>query len=351
MSAPDRPTREQVDADLARADLVHSGGTNEVRLIVSARRARKLDRAHSALRHESDAHVAERDRLRAALAARTPQPAEFSAVVKLRATIALLGDLADRSLHGELGTEELCREREERIELLHSLGHSLGENAVAPLPAVPDGGGDMFGVTCVYCGEAVTDARPSVETEMGATHVTCCDDAPAVPDGEDEAIADRARHLDRYFGLWVLDDKPWDEMSHEEAYKRGQVFATRYIARHEVSPADAEGEDEPCGSCGHDADHSGGECMWFDDVRTDDGHMQVACHCDGSPNPDTDPDDPLGEDVPARLDAAADACGPAGVPPYTGERLRGAATALRLMPAEVRAAVAAALSRPTGGLS
>lgn len=52
---------------------------------------------------------------------------EPAAVTKLRATIALLGDLATKSLHGELGTEELCREREERIEILHLLGYTLGD--------------------------------------------------------------------------------------------------------------------------------------------------------------------------------------------------------------------------------
>lgn len=50
------------------------------------------------------------------------------AVTKLRATIALLGDLAGRSMRDELGTEDLCREREERIELLHLLGYALSDD-------------------------------------------------------------------------------------------------------------------------------------------------------------------------------------------------------------------------------
>ena len=58
----------------------------------------------------------------------------------------------------------------------------------------------------------------------------------------------------------------------------------------------ADGEGMPCVRCGHDSDHSGGECMWYHDVQTaDGGSYQVGCHCDGQPWPaydESDLDDP-----------------------------------------------------------
>lgn len=52
--------------------------------------------------------------------------------------------------------------------------------------------------------------------------------AAPTPSVEDAEIADRARFLARYYSLHPK-DALWEEMSPEDAYKRGQVFATRYI--------------------------------------------------------------------------------------------------------------------------
>lgn len=58
--------------------------------------------------------------------------------------------------------------------------------------------------------------------------------------------------------------------------------------------------------------------------------------------------EPDGEDVPARLDAAADALGALGLE-YNARLMRELATAAKVAHPEVRAAVAAALAGPTGG--
>lgn len=81
MTAPTpRPTREQVDSDLAYADDWRGSDPHMDRLAAEVRALRaELERVHSALHHETAAHVAERARLRAALAARTPQPVPHGA--------------------------------------------------------------------------------------------------------------------------------------------------------------------------------------------------------------------------------------------------------------------------------
>lgn len=78
-----RPTREQVDAALARADRVHVGGSNETRQAVHF-----LAAEVRALLHERRALLDEADRHRAELAARTPQPAEPTTGDLLRAAAA-----------------------------------------------------------------------------------------------------------------------------------------------------------------------------------------------------------------------------------------------------------------------
>lgn len=214
----------------------------------------------------------------------------------------------------------------------------------------------------------LTDVRPAVPAPL-----------PAVPDGEDETTPPRRVKADAwgpipelpladpndtghgYVVARVLDGtglhgdrvlELWDDDMH----RAESPAAVHHLAEqvdddggwcvYEVRRLDAE--DAPCGSCGHDADHSGGECMWIEDVQTPEGgSYQVGCRCDGSPNPDTDPDDPLGEHVPARFDAAADAIDEHNPYSCAGGNLRSIATSLRLSSPEVRAAVAAALARPT----
>ncbi len=331
MSAPDRPTREQVDTlraglraaldevdhpnqitvdqdalieILDRLDEQDAGHAAEVRALRA-----EQERVHTALRHESEAHVAERERLRAelrdaldvadrlrsqrdklhqdvdrvaaelmaradgaALAARTPQPAGLEPNHTHLKMTGTAGVLTVWRIRAPGGTPHVAHRIDVDPRCL-TLSWANGARPRATVEHVPDCRcGDLSG--------RLTVASPAP--------------LPAVPDGEDAAIADRARHLDRYFGLWVLDDKPWDEMSHEEAYKRGQVFATRYIARRDAAPVAEDGED-----------------------------------------------------VPARLDAAADAIDEHNPYSCAGGNLRSIAVSLRLSSPELRAAVAAALARPT----
>jgi hypothetical protein len=58
-----------------------------------------------------------------------PQPSqETLQLAMLQATIGLLGDLTDRSMRGDLGTEDLCQVREAHIEALRGLGYVLSGN-------------------------------------------------------------------------------------------------------------------------------------------------------------------------------------------------------------------------------
>ncbi len=194
MSAPDRPTREQIDAALARADLVHDGGTNEVRLIVHRLAAEvralraELDRVHLALHHETNAHVAERDRLRAALVARTPQPAETEpnrTHLEMTGTAAALTVWQTRVPGGtphvahRIDVDPRCltlswaNGARPRATVEHAtecrcddFTGRLTKTLTAPLPAVPDGEDDRAGAVTLRP-SALMEAFQTVETLLG----------------------------------------------------------------------------------------------------------------------------------------------------------------------------------------
>jgi hypothetical protein len=86
------------------------------------RHAAELERVHDCLRHESDAHIAERSRLRAALAARTPQPAAGASLTCCDDGTSAYPDACPTCGHWVAAAE--------RAET---------QASIAPLPAVPDG--------------------------------------------------------------------------------------------------------------------------------------------------------------------------------------------------------------------
>lgn len=61
-------------------------------------------------------------------------------------------------------------------------------------------------------------------------------------------------------------------------------IASRPVPAGGPAPADEPDDAEPptCPECGHASDHSGGECMWFDDYLVNGEHQQVTCKCPGS---------------------------------------------------------------------
>lgn len=321
MSAPDRPTRAQVDADLRRVtEYIPAGeyGLIALRLAAEVRALRAEQEAALVALNADGPLVSAAEFVREAadaFAARTPQPAEFSAIVKLRATIALLGDLADRSLHGELGTEELCREREERIELLHSLGHSLGDDAVALLPAVPDGEDEPDW----------HNMRERLHTEIGAiVGVTPREERTGDADGDLIEMVRRA--------VWSTSTR---EDEHDDDHVPGLKAALAMAqVRQVLAWCDL-------------ADERGDGRLHASTVR-----MVIASATPGAKGPSPDSlSESFGEDVPARLDAAAEAMKKAdpGLISSPVELRRVAEVLRRWTSPETRAAVAAALARPTGG--
>lgn len=161
MNSPSpRPTREQVDAALVYTDDWGDDYTKRLAAEVRALRA-ELDRVHSALHHESDAHVAERGRLRAALVARTPQSAAEQAVPDLLAALQESLDVARRRR--------------------------------GPLPAVPDG---EDATACMNCGLPLGPPERWDQAQVGPVHHGCPaagDDVPARLDAASELAALRAQ--------------------------------------------------------------------------------------------------------------------------------------------------------------
>lgn len=67
-------------------------------------------------------------------------------------------------------------------------------------------------------------------------------------------------------------------------YQRAVVDAVAAYRAGGTAPADNPDDVDPptCPECGHASDHSGGECMWFDDYLVNGRHEQVTCKCPGS---------------------------------------------------------------------
>lgn len=394
MSAPDRPTREEVDAALADADRAprvavvedtpHHEGTRSGRgrrnpLDVLAAEVRAL-RAE-----QDDARAGKRDRARWAswLDQSADEADDLSDAERLGLRVAAT-HLLDVEVAARVSTIDLdadaIRDLYGRLWAKVESGRAV-QVARTPQPADDSA---VHAEACRVIREAWA-ALPSSVAQLaraeGATLAGCIAaipaPLPAVPDGEDEPDWHNMRErlhteIGAIVGVTPREERTGDADGDLIEMVRRAVWAPSpatapdgedvpdLLGALQRSLVDAKrkrttdaGEDVPCGSCGHDADHSGGECMWFDDVLSNGEHVQVSCRCDGSPNPDTDPDDPLGEDVPARLDAAADALAPFDSSKDSSARqaerhLRRAADWLNATSPDARAAVAAALARPTG---
>lgn len=310
MSAPDRPTREAVDAVLWSADQECTEGTRVGILAVEVRalraelaglrkaldiRDRLIERAWDAI---PDGLPVEDDSLAtsicAALAARTPQPAERDQGVRDR-------------------MEELQRENARLIAELLAARDSAPQPAETvrvgdPCPwdgpdGVHEAGTGRDREECRYCDGTIAPSAP----------------LPAVPDGPDPEGDEWFHDVAAAMNQEVSD-------ASELTVSQVQAALRRAGMRLEVEvSAVPDGEDEPrhavkCPSCS----------------ATTRARMADASD---------------GEDVPARLDAAADAL--AAISPawaITADWFRMAAEELREdAPSEVRAAVAAALALPTGG--
>ncbi len=343
-----RSGRGQVDGALELVDLGHTVARDDDAVIrldtarvlaaeVRALRA-EVERVHSALRHETDAHVAERDRLRAALVARTPQPAEPDRGEARRAPVECPGCGAEVWPWHGLG-----------VHLRADVADPDGE--VCPVdPARDAPPAESVRVNRSVWVDADTWRDPDC-IECGGEGAPCCDppDAPlpAVPDGED---ARRLRweifHEDGV-GVIVtdLDTERWATGTAATEHGARKV-ALRNLAEHPSG-----GKRDP-----RWADDLNPPPRWREmvaDWRTVETLVGTTA---------TVPEATVaavralvqrerleGEDVPARLDAAADAL-EARHSHGLGYELRQVADQLRDGDGgtpELRAAVAAALALPT----
>lgn len=260
MSAPGRPTREAVERALKMLD--GSVLATEVRALRAVEQAARAFVA-SEDRGPFESAVAVRD-LRAALAARTPQPGEPSTGDLLRAAAAGRREYAGPECEGGSGNAKV----DEMREVLLTQAATLDGAA-----KVADGDmGPLYGWLPSWRWTAEMDRRVLAGTSDSTTRADAAALAPAaplpaVPDGED---ADDLR------ARWLA-----------------------YVAEHGIGP----------------------------------GPVLAPPTLDG-------------EDVPARLDAAADALAAADLA-RGAAALRDAASVASIAGPDVRAAVAAALARPT----
>lgn len=157
MSTPGRPTREQVDADLREVDALATYAPDCAHRLAAEVRALRAElakvnvevgRAWLALPHGP--HPALHDdslagHIRAALVARTPQPAELASVLVSRELLDALVDDGDCWFDHHGGCQEHgYLELEPGEKCPHAEAKEL---LAAPLPAVPDG----EDATCSCC--------------------------------------------------------------------------------------------------------------------------------------------------------------------------------------------------------
>ncbi len=276
MTAPDRPTREQIDAALARADYAVSivtsetGGGGSIAVLAAEVRALRAElgarprqcscpdaeETYAQLEREHERVCAELDASRAALAARTQQPAERPDVIRSVGALRRSGGNVDRW------------------------------------------DGRRWVPTVIVAGST----REGPYSEEPAPW-------PAVPDGE-------ARQADA-----DLDGRPLQPVTEALLVQAGEQLL-RAVAPH----------DHPARQAVADV---------ADWLRGKLGDPGTGWPVRAALAPVSD-----GEDVPARLEAAAEVLDQHDCD-ATAQRVRDVAAALRAFPAEVRAAVAAALALPT----
>ncbi len=333
MTSPDRPTREQVEAALLSAEKdAHRRGLGSV-LAAEVRALRaELDRVHSALRHESDAHVAERGRLRAELELFAMHPATNTVkrlleaedeVSRLRAAgVARTPQPAEQAVITAAREVEAARSGAALDAAAHRTRVALYALDNAPLPAVPDGPVPRYG----------DQDGPDIEDDEWFRDVAIAMDQ-AVPDGEDATPA--------------YTDSP----EHHEMVVRvgsGHVTAKGAIARlvaHGHDLTDRAALDYTAAELRHRSRQYGRSSDTIGSLR----HRVVALEADRRgwivhQLAQAKVSAPDGEDVPARLDAAAEAIDEHNPYSCAGGNLRGVAESLRLSSPGLRAAVASALS-------
>jgi hypothetical protein len=319
----DRPTREQVDAALSHADLWQAGTSTPDVLAAEVR----------ALRADLDVktgQLAAARRIGSRLAARTPQPAEQDATERSSRLLRLR-----QALHEMLGFPQHVGFIADDEQLLDRVRVRI---TPAPLPAVPDGSVTLDELSQPDPSLAlVTDRTAAIErmADAAARWPEGSDayvvpvplgwlralSVPAVPDGE----AATAR---RRWAAWLVESASQaDDLTEREA--QGMRIAATHLLDDEIAArvAGIDGLDDEWLVRFTERLHDRIEAHRFA-VRT----VRAAASS--------------GEDVPARLDAAADAIQVLGWSDYA-ENLRDAAAEHRHAPPDVRAAVAAALARPT----
>lgn len=233
LTEAERRMRELADDTTYYIAVSHTDALSKL-LAEYDRRGAELERVHDCLRHESDAHIAERDRLRVDLAevraqlrnayesfrsARTPQPAEPDGVedgVEWWEVCEGLDVSRDCTGRGaptyRVGVHEVCART---LRSLHAAVAAALTDEDAPLPVAPDGGGSSTWirdeVRRARVGQAAVPAwaRPVITAAVASAPQACEDCGRAESDpawcevcGEDpdrEDVPDLLGALQRSF--------------------------------------------------------------------------------------------------------------------------------------------------------